>query len=227
MAHQHPNGPAGSPGTPGDSARYPGDHVHHAAAPPPGAGLHYGGHGPRPPTAGPPHPGPPGTGHPPARPARSSVSCPLVVGIVLGVLVLMGGLLAGGLYLSTRGGTSTGTVVTHSNLRGAWSGTYTCGQGESRLLLIIRQNADDTSLTAVFHFSPTPDNPTGASGSFEMRGSLLAGSLTLRGDRWIRRPNDYEMVSLTARVSGVRPRVIRGSVHGAGCTEFTVYRRSS
>ncbi|XRQ05271.1 hypothetical protein ACN3XK_53260 [Actinomadura welshii] len=109
------------------------------------------------------------------------------------------------------------------SLTGSWRGTYTCPQGLMRLNLTLVQRSDRT-VTGIFRFSPAPGNSDASSGSFTLRGTATSSSLLLRGDRWISRPGSYEMVSLSASLSGTDTNVIRGSIRSPGCGSFTVRR---
>lgn len=57
-----------------------------------------------------------------------------------------------------------------------------------------------------------------------MTGSLRDGTLSLKGDRWIDRPDDYLMVDLEARYDNARPDHLDGKVIGANCTSFSADR---
>lgn len=109
------------------------------------------------------------------------------------------------------------------SLTGSWRGTYTCVQGGMRLNLTLVQRSSGT-VTGIFRFSPGPGNVEARSGSFTLRGNVVGRSLTLRGDRWISRPGDYEMVSMSARLSTTDPDLIRGDIRDPGCSTFTVRR---
>lgn len=101
---------------------------------------------------------------------------------------------------------------------GKWEGTYMCGQGETGLTLTVVANADHT-LGGTFRFYPIPANPHIPEGEYEVQGIVTGGdSLSLQGKSWIRRPKDYEMVSVvgtyasgTGSMQGVIPEC-RGSI---------------
>ena len=61
-------------------------------------------------------------------------------------------------------------------LSGAWTGSYTCGQGVTGLTLHLDRAGPE--LRGVFHFYPLPENPLAAEGCFEMTGG------TDPADRW-------------------------------------------
>ncbi|MFG2249221.1 hypothetical protein [Spirillospora sp. NPDC048823] len=113
--------------------------------------------------------------------------------------------------------------VRRSSLTGSWQGTYTCNQGGMRLNLTLVQSSSGR-VTGIFRFSPGPGNSEARSGSFTLRGTVIGRSLTLRGDRWISRPGNYEMVSMSARVSTASPDLLQGDIRDPGCSTFTVRR---
>lgn len=118
---------------------------------------------------------------------------------------------------------STPTLRTRS-LTGSWRGTYTCPQGLMELNLTLVQRTSSSIVTGIFRFAPAPGNTRARSGSFTVRGTATSSLLVLRGERWISRPGDYQMVSLSAPLSSVNPDVIRGSIRSPGCGGFTVRR---
>ena len=109
------------------------------------------------------------------------------------------------------------------SLTGTWSGTYTCPQGVTQLNLGLVQKPDG-AINGIFEFSPAPGDEGAGAGSFTLAGRVSGSSLILRGDRWIDRPANYEMVDLTARLSASDPDVIRGEISAPGCGGFIVRR---
>ena len=78
-------------------------------------------------------------------------------------------------------------------------------------------------LRATFAFYPIAGNAGVADGSFELVGSYsAAGGLVLNPEYWIEEPADYEMVGLSA--SPPHANSMRGCVHGASCSTFSVTR---
>ena len=76
---------------------------------------------------------------------------------------------------------------------------------------------------ATFDFYPIAGNPDVANGSYELVGSYSAAAgLVLKPDYWIDEPPDYEMVGLSAPPPHAN--AMRGSVHDAGCSTFSVTR---
>lgn len=105
---------------------------------------------------------------------------------------------------------------------GVWTGTYKCRQGRTGMQLTITGAAGGV-LRATFAFYPIAGNPGVADGSFELVGSYsAAGGLVLNPEYWIEEPADYEMVGLSA--SPPHANSMRGSVHGASCSTFSVTR---
>ena len=100
---------------------------------------------------------------------------------------------------------------------GAWSGTYSCGQGlTSGDLVIARSNAG--SLQAVFHFFAHPSNPGVPEGCFSMFGAIDAnGHISLRPMRWIVQPPNYLMAGLEGEIdplgTSIDGRVVAGAAN--------------
>jgi hypothetical protein len=112
-----------------------------------------------------------------------------------------------------------------SGLTGVWTGSYVCAQGLTELTLTISASVVSERVTAIFRFSAHATNPDVPSGSYLMRGTYVDGVLNLKGESWLRRPGNYEMVGLTADVRGERPAAITGTIDDApGCTTFSVRR---
>jgi hypothetical protein len=84
---------------------------------------------------------------------------------------------------------------------GAWSGTYTCYQGETALDLVLYRDAKHR-LHGEFHFSAVPSNPDVPEGCYTMNGAFdtTTGALTLRPAHWLLRPENYLMVGLEGTV---------------------------
>ncbi|TDC81710.1 hypothetical protein [Actinomadura sp. 7K507] len=113
--------------------------------------------------------------------------------------------------------------LTSGSVNGSWEGTYTCNQGLTRMRLTLVQRSTGR-VTGIFRFSPDSSNPSALSGSFMVTGTVTGSSLILRGDRWISRPGDYEMVSLSARLSSSNPDQLQGRVTSSGCSTFSIQR---
>lgn len=108
---------------------------------------------------------------------------------------------------------------------GAWRGNYVCTQGITGLVLTI-EDAGGDEVKAVFSFFPSPSNPTVPRGSFAMKGTFRNGTLELKGDHWIERPEDYLMVDLKAQYDTAVPGHLDGEVLTAACSSFSVDRTS-
>ncbi|HWO87533.1 MAG TPA: hypothetical protein VNL98_00125 [Gemmatimonadales bacterium] len=91
-------------------------------------------------------------------------------------------------------------------LAGRWTGTYTCGQGETGLTLTITPGVMG-QLEARFEFRALPSNPSVPSGEYWMAGWVTTdGHVALVGVEWIRQPPNYIMVGLWGRLSADRRR---------------------
>ncbi|WP_440712962.1 serine/threonine-protein kinase [Gordonia sp. FQ] len=124
----------------------------------------------------------------------------------------------------TSSATTSAAGASLAALDGAWTGTYTCNQGESALKLTFRDGGDRTT-RATFEFGPTGSNPTVARGSYEMYGVRIGDTLTLTGTRWIDQPSGYQMVPLLVDgpfTTGMSR--LTGTVPYTGCTSFSVTR---
>ncbi len=108
---------------------------------------------------------------------------------------------------------------------GAWSGTYTCYQGETALDLVLCRDAKHR-LRGEFHFSAVPSNPGVPEGCYTMIGSFdtTTGAVTLRPAHWLLRPENYLMVGLEGNVAADGSR-IEGVISPPvpGCTSFMVH----
>ena len=110
---------------------------------------------------------------------------------------------------------------------GTWSGTYSCGQGLTRVDLEISPAAQTGNLlAAVFRFGPDRTNPDVPEGAFQMRGAFSDGELELVGTTWLKQPRGYVTIDLSAKVLENAPQMIRGTVDNAPeCTTFEITRR--
>ena len=74
-------------------------------------------------------------------------------------------------------------------------------------------------MPTIFKFSPLPENPRAASGSFSMIGTETGGKL----DNWINQPDGYSMVDLEV----IDPRqggTLSGAVISGSCSDFLVHK---
>jgi hypothetical protein len=115
-------------------------------------------------------------------------------------------------------------------LNGTWDGSYICGQGLTKLRLVIEAKST-TEINAVFLFSPHPQNPNVPSGRFRMVGTLevfkssdIPDLLDLKATTWINRPSGYMTVDLRGDISKSQ-RKITGNVVNPGCSTFEVIKR--
>jgi hypothetical protein len=111
-----------------------------------------------------------------------------------------------------------------------WRGSYTCGQGLTRLELTVTRDAQTNDLTATFAFSAHPKNPGVPSGRFTLAGAYDAeeGGVKLSPVAWLDQPRRYLMVGLEGTLT-VEPMTLAGSVtrdgeEPTGCTTFWLRR---
>lgn len=81
------------------------------------------------------------------------------------------------------------------------------------------------SVSATFHFHPTPGNPNLPSGSYAMQGSFdeKTRALRLGGVSWIKRPKGYDMVPLSGEIEKTET-LFKGRVDFPGCKMFNLRR---
>ena len=112
-------------------------------------------------------------------------------------------------------------------LRSKWRGTYVCSQGETAMYLDLTAQPDGT-LSAIFEFSPTPDNPGTATGVYKLAGKIRAfreGTFQIELDpvEWIQAPDGYIMVPLAATSSRKWLRLV-GRMKHPNCGRLDVRR---
>ena len=112
-------------------------------------------------------------------------------------------------------------------LHSKWRGTYRCSQGVIAMYLELTAKPDGT-LNAIFEFSPTPDNPTVATGVYKLAGKITAwreGTFRIELDplEWIMAPDGYIMVPLAATSSRKWQRLV-GAIKHPNCGELDVRR---
>ncbi len=115
-------------------------------------------------------------------------------------------------------------------LNGTWEGTYLCGQGLTKLKLIINAQKS-TNIDAIFIFSAHASNPTVPSGSFKMKGVYknlnsvdIPDTLELKATRWINRPSKYDTVDLQGNVSPSEKRIVGNVLNASNCSKFDVVK---
>ncbi len=81
------------------------------------------------------------------------------------------------------------------------------------------------SVSALFYFYGTAQNPNIPTGSYRMQGKYdeKSGQLSLGGMRWVNRPKDYDMVPLSGKISADK-KLFTGRIEFYGCKEFTLRR---
>lgn len=107
---------------------------------------------------------------------------------------------------------------------GQWRGTYVCGQGETGLTLTI-SFAGFNKVNAVFAFYPVRGNPDVATGTSVKVGVYTDGHLTLQHDRWIKRPDGYGAVDLSADIAAASPRTMTGKILSSSCKTLTLTKQ--
>jgi hypothetical protein len=101
-----------------------------------------------------------------------------------------------------------------------WMGRYTCAQGTTDLDLRIDAVTGNT-VDATFIFA---HGPSGAAGSYKMRGSLMPdGSLTLAPGAWVARPANYVSVGMSGVIRGAN---YSGRIDNPSCSTFSVTREA-
>jgi hypothetical protein len=111
------------------------------------------------------------------------------------------------------------------DILGTWSGSYTCSQGLTALVLEVYSIDNSSEIRAVFSFSAHPSNPGIPSGRFNMAGSYSQhdNTIDLQGKDWIERPQNYETVDLSGTFGTVNSdQMIQGRVtaNTPGCSTF-------
>ncbi|GAA4742688.1 serine/threonine-protein kinase [Gordonia alkaliphila] len=112
-----------------------------------------------------------------------------------------------------------------STILGKWTGTYTCGQGETAVTFTIESGLIDDQVNATFAFGPTRANPDTERGSFEMAGIRVGEDVMFTPVRWIDKPGTYDMVivqldgPITANMTRLSGRVI-----SPGCSTISLRR---
>jgi hypothetical protein len=100
-----------------------------------------------------------------------------------------------------------------------WRGSYVCPQGETSLVLRVRE-VRGNAVVAVFDFDHPPTNVHGAylvSGTYNPREHALA----LEPVRWLNRPPNYVMVGLSGTL-GPGERQYEGRITYPDCEDFSL-----
>ncbi len=115
-----------------------------------------------------------------------------------------------------------------------WSGTYTCTQGKTDLVITFEDVArtapgGDPDVEALFEFHYDGGGMGGhppVDGSGRMRGTYdpKTRRLRLEGYEWIDQPANYGLATFTGTVSRTTS-TFSGTVQGPGCTVFMVTKR--
>jgi hypothetical protein len=111
---------------------------------------------------------------------------------------------------------------TSVDLAGAWEGSYMCGQGETRLRLVITPDGKEGALRAEFLFSAMRSNPNVPTGSYRLTGEISrAGVFELRPQAWNVRPQGFDMVGLRGVIENGR---LTGQITNPNCSWFRLAR---
>lgn len=85
-------------------------------------------------------------------------------------------------------------------LLGTWNGVYGKGSSKAKLSLEIR-SYQDNKITAIFEFSPHPDNPQMKSGSYKMEGEFTDNlEVILKGCEWINQPSGFVFLDINGQL---------------------------
>lgn len=106
--------------------------------------------------------------------------------------------------------TYTKTSLYSFDPRGTWNGTYTAGQGETKITIEIPDvTADGFFIDGKVYFSALPTNPTVPSGSFSLIGGydLTSGKINFSGNQWIEQPDGYSMINFDAYIDLVNKQI--------------------
>lgn len=123
------------------------------------------------------------------------------------------------------------TNIHSVDVLGTWSGSYTCNQGLTALVLEVYSIDNSSEIRAVFSFSAHPSNPDIPSGRFNMAGSYSQqdNTIDLKGKDWIERPQGYETVDLSGAFRTINSdQIIQGRVtaNTPGCSTFELKKIS-
>lgn len=115
----------------------------------------------------------------------------------------------------------------------AWTGFYTCAQGQTGLTLTVEVGAGGAA-SALFHFYGNGFTTSKAlEGCFSMTGRVdrATGHVDLQGEHWLLHPDGYVTVDLHGNIQSLdvtgrsdKLNVMTGTVAGPGCSEFFLTR---
>jgi hypothetical protein len=150
---------------------------------------------------------------------------PIKTVVPIPALILVGCLLV---YVQQSGAAQQAAAPIVRDVIGAYEGSYTCGQGNTRFRLEVRSD-DDRVLTAVFTFflpAGSP-NPT-SSHAFRLQGPINAnGETQLTPRAWeTTPPAGWSMVGMTGRFD-TGAGTFSGRIQGPGCTTYSSSRAAS
>jgi hypothetical protein len=106
-----------------------------------------------------------------------------------------------------------------NKFNGSWKGRYTCGQGETGLLLEIYAKTSG-KIAAKFTCYPLKSNPDVKLGSFILEGDFTKnGGFVLSAKEWIRKSDNYEMVDMSGRIN-INYSKLNGIILNPRCSKF-------
>jgi TPR repeat protein/tRNA A-37 threonylcarbamoyl transferase component Bud32 len=107
----------------------------------------------------------------------------------------------------------------------AWSGSYTCGQGSTDLVLRILDQAPDQKVTAIFDFDYGHGQVPGrflVSGTYD----AARGAIAFSPGIWLEAPAGWMTVGLSGQVS-LQKTIFTGKIDAPRCGNFRVVRMVS
>lgn len=104
----------------------------------------------------------------------------------------------------------TKTSIESIPMKGTWKGTYTARQGQTQAEIVVDEVSDDGSMSGVFAFSATPENPNVEDGSYSFVGTYdtVSGKVSFIGKEWIDRPSGYSMMRVYGRVELTKKKIV-------------------
>jgi hypothetical protein len=118
-----------------------------------------------------------------------------------------------------------GAPAQEARYAGEWSGKYLCAQGVTAVRVVVLPTGG-SGARAVVHFFASPENAKVPEGCFTLTGLFepASGRLSLRQERWIVRPKNYNMADLDGTIDA-RGEGFSGRIANLkGCTSFTLTR---
>lgn len=104
----------------------------------------------------------------------------------------------------------TKTGIANIFMKGNWKGTYKARQGQTQAEIAVNEVLDDGSMSGIFSFSATEDNPKVEHGSYSFIGTYdtVTGKVSFIGKEWIERPTGYSMMRVYGRVELTKKKIV-------------------